>query len=338
VCGNRNDLHKSSTVIAELTAAMAAGAFIHTNSWHFDTTDAATGLRGTPRMPPMSTRSRSSTRTTSCWDRLATTARRPARPATAKNAVCVGAAKADPAAPQFGDGNPGPTADGRHKPASWRSDATFSQRAWAPAAGPVGSGSSRIAPRASLPRARLRPPRSRVQYFTEGFHPSGTRRAGDAITPSGALLKAVLVNSTVALTGIPETSVQRRGLGSCAARPDAEISLISGGSFAVWDVRHAAGPTRGEVRTQTSTCQLRRRSCELRSCGAIPRRAVPTRSVWSTSYASQSLAGREHPGERHDDPVQMIQIAAPSAAKWEIDVEATEVVDGRPGQGTQSWP
>ncbi|MDD3804203.1 MAG: S8 family serine peptidase [bacterium] len=34
------------------------------------------------------------------------------------------------------------------------------------------------------------------QYFTEGWYPSGSPDAGDAITPSGALIKAMLVNST----------------------------------------------------------------------------------------------------------------------------------------------
>ena len=34
------------------------------------------------------------------------------------------------------------------------------------------------------------------QYFTEGWYPSGTADAGDALTPSGALIKAMLVNST----------------------------------------------------------------------------------------------------------------------------------------------
>lgn len=34
------------------------------------------------------------------------------------------------------------------------------------------------------------------QYFTEGWYPSGTKNAADAFTPSAALIKAVLINST----------------------------------------------------------------------------------------------------------------------------------------------
>jgi len=34
------------------------------------------------------------------------------------------------------------------------------------------------------------------QYFTEGWYPSGTKNAGNAINPSGALIKAMVINST----------------------------------------------------------------------------------------------------------------------------------------------
>jgi MYXO-CTERM domain-containing protein len=39
------------------------------------------------------------------------------------------------------------------------------------------------------------------QYFTEGFYPSGDRSAADARTPSAALLKAMLLNGALPLTG-----------------------------------------------------------------------------------------------------------------------------------------
>jgi subtilisin-like proprotein convertase family protein len=40
------------------------------------------------------------------------------------------------------------------------------------------------------------------QYFEEGWYPSGAPRAEDAVDPSGALVKATLLNSTVDMTGI----------------------------------------------------------------------------------------------------------------------------------------
>ncbi len=39
------------------------------------------------------------------------------------------------------------------------------------------------------------------QYFTEGFYPSGAKNGADARTPSAALLKAMLLNGAVPLTG-----------------------------------------------------------------------------------------------------------------------------------------
>jgi hypothetical protein len=35
------------------------------------------------------------------------------------------------------------------------------------------------------------------QYFRRGFYPSGRPSAGDAVRPSGALVKAMLLNSAV---------------------------------------------------------------------------------------------------------------------------------------------
>jgi len=40
------------------------------------------------------------------------------------------------------------------------------------------------------------------QYFMEGWYPSGTKAEADRFTPSGALIKAVLVNSGQALVGV----------------------------------------------------------------------------------------------------------------------------------------
>jgi hypothetical protein len=57
------------------------------------------------------------------------------------------------------------------------------------------------------------------QYFSEGWYPSYVRRPSDARTPSGALLKAVLINSAQPLSGnIPEGS-------SSVSRPARSLNL-----------------------------------------------------------------------------------------------------------------
>ena len=41
------------------------------------------------------------------------------------------------------------------------------------------------------------------QYYTEGFYPTGTRQPHHAFTPTGALLKATLINGTIDMTNEP---------------------------------------------------------------------------------------------------------------------------------------
>ena len=51
------------------------------------------------------------------------------------------------------------------------------------------------------------------QYFVEGWYPSGSPNAGDGFSPSAALLKAVLTNSAVDMTGIAGYPSNQEGWG-----------------------------------------------------------------------------------------------------------------------------
>jgi len=42
------------------------------------------------------------------------------------------------------------------------------------------------------------------QYFTDGYYPSGTPQASDSFEPSSALIRALLINSSVNMTGVSE--------------------------------------------------------------------------------------------------------------------------------------
>jgi hypothetical protein len=120
-------------------------------------------------------------------------------PALAKNSLTVGAvghgANAD-----FPTGftSDGPTLDGRLKPEV----AAQGQSVISVASDPLNpmscttcalSGSSMSAPTAAGLAALAR------EYYTEGFHAAGVRSPGQGFTPSGALLKATLVDGAVAL-------------------------------------------------------------------------------------------------------------------------------------------
>ena len=51
------------------------------------------------------------------------------------------------------------------------------------------------------------------QYFTDGFYPSGMATPGSGFTPSGALIRAVMLNSAVDMTGIAGFPSNQEGWG-----------------------------------------------------------------------------------------------------------------------------
>ena len=91
------------------------------------------------------------------------------------------------------------------------------------------------------------------QYFTEGWYPTGTKDAGSAFTPSAALLKAVLVNSSVNMlggnTGTPKEDAPAIGQGWGRITLDTAL-YFAGDSrqLLVWDVPNALGVTTNGVR------------------------------------------------------------------------------------------
>jgi hypothetical protein len=130
-------------------------------------------------------------------------------PNTAKNGLCVSASYVAAAGTFLGDGADGKTADGRRKPdliapgcdiasvlpAGGCQPELFHYGAEEPCGGRPGvpntvcCGASFATPVVSGAAAIVR------QFFIEGRHPTGVA-GGPPVTPSGALLKAVLLNAT----------------------------------------------------------------------------------------------------------------------------------------------
>ncbi len=95
-------------------------------------------------------------------------------------------------------GGAGPTADGRRRPEVLAPGCdTFS--AWSVTACDVLSnfGTSFATPAVAGCAALAR------QYYVDGFFPTGAPSPTDAFTPSGALLKATIINASVDMTGTP---------------------------------------------------------------------------------------------------------------------------------------
>lgn len=237
VAGNRRDL-AGTTLLAELQAAAAAGARIHNNSWHSASPD------GPGR--PASYDQRAAEADAFTWsdeEQLVVASsgnnnEDQGAPGTAKNSLCVSAASSLAPEDPLGDGARGPTADGRRKPDVTAVGCgilsalvgTESQLVERPCA------SSWATPHAAAAAALAR------QYFCEGFHPSGRRVPADAFTPSGALLKSVLVNAARGAARHP-TDVEGWGvvdIGRALPLGDERHRLV------IRDVRNGHGLMTGE--------------------------------------------------------------------------------------------
>lgn len=170
-------------------------------------------------------------------------------PAIAFNTICVAAAKAFPNHMSRESGVDGPV-DGRRKPdlMAVGGGITTATQLLAPPSGtfcdvlPAIGATSWATPNVSAAAALV------SQYFREGYYPDGQRQNDKGVTPSGALIKAVLLNSTVDMTGHPGYPSNTEGWG--LIRLDRTL-FFDGGRRRLWvrDVRRDAGLRLAETRT-----------------------------------------------------------------------------------------
>lgn len=135
-------------------------------------------------------------------------------PSTAKSGVSVGATLRGTSAESMASfSSCGPTADGRIKPevtvpgssiVSANNDGSVTTNNCGTK---TSSGTSMATPGAAGLTALIR------QYFTEGWYPTGSENAINGFTPSAALLRATLVNSSVSMTGTTAIPANCQGWG-----------------------------------------------------------------------------------------------------------------------------
>ena len=244
VCGSFAHLVPAGgSMLAELDTAKDEGAFIHTNSWH----DATHGI-GNPA--PYSGFAVGTD--TFCFqneDHLVlggsgNSGRTQGPPGTAKNALCISAASPD--GTDVGDGNPGPTADGRRKPdlvavgCGTRSADSGTPCGTIEAPCKVSWATPHAAGAAALAR----------QYFVEGWAATGSKNPAHSHVPSGALLRAVLVNSAVNMPDVASYPNMVEGWG--IIRLDRGLMFTDNDRrLAARDVRNRHGLRQGETARQT---------------------------------------------------------------------------------------
>lgn len=167
-------------------------------------------------------------------------------PGVAKNALTVGAYNHGQSTQVAAFSSRGPTYDGRQKPDIMAPGVGIVSAAGdlnndnppaqvSSAVKPL-SGTSMATPTVSGGAALMR------QYFTEGFYPSGSKNATDVMTPSGALMKSVLLNGTTWGSRSPAID---QGWG----RIHLDNNLYFAGdsrNLRVWDLPNANGLATGE--------------------------------------------------------------------------------------------
>lgn len=209
------------------------GARIHTNSWGDDGTTSYNSLaRGVDRF------------TYDFEDSLvcfaATNTSLLKNPENAKNLLSVGASQDTPNQGNFCSGGAGPTVDGRRKPEVFLPGCNTLSARSSTACSTIGlTGTSMASPAVAGSAALVR------QYFTDGYYPTGAEVPSDAFTPSGALVKAALINSTVDMTGIAGFPSNGEGWGRILLN---NTLFFTGENdrLIVRDIRNASGLSTGQ--------------------------------------------------------------------------------------------
>ncbi len=118
-------------------------------------------------------------------------------PENATNCLAVAATQDTPNQGSHCSGGTGPTQDGRRKPEIYAPGCnTISANASTTCSSTGLTGTSMACPAASGAALLVR------QYFTDGFYPSGAANASDAFTPTGGLIRAMMMNCATDMTGV----------------------------------------------------------------------------------------------------------------------------------------
>lgn len=158
-------------------------------------------------------------------------------PENAKNVLAVAATFDFPDQENVASGGSGPTADGRRKPEIFAPGGNITSAHGGTGCSTLGlTGTSMAAPAVAGVALLMR------QYFMEGMYPTGARVPANAFTPSGALLRAMLVNSSANMTGpgLGGYPGDREGWGRILA--DNALQFPGDArKLLVWDVRNTSG-------------------------------------------------------------------------------------------------
>lgn len=360
--GDLNDLlftgNGNRTFLEYLNAAHADGAFIHSNSWSDKSTTAYTV--DSQDLDTFTWNNQDDLVVVSSGNNVDTNndlnldSPSPVRPPwTSKNGLSVAASGQTPNQANVSTGGQGPTGDNRRKPDIYAPGAGIvSTQAGTACGTQTCSGSSMATPAVAGAAVLVR------QYYTEGWYPSGTRQPHHAFVPSGALLKATLLNSTrdmngtdafgniAPLNGYP-TNLEGWG------RLVLDDTLFFPGdprNLFVWDIRHEDGLLTGESDTYSVNVASNLQPLKITLVWMEP---PPTEANFAkpvvnnldltvtspdgtqTFLGNWFAGGVSVTGGAADaiNNVEMALINNPAPGNWTITVTGTSANVGNPGQG-----
>lgn len=343
--GNRKDMAvfanpdpaNATTLLDEFLAAATAGARVHSNSWH--ARPPAGGVPGAYDMLAAET----DTFTWQNEDHLVLAAsgnnnERQGSPGIAKNTLCVSAASDDGPASRLADGAHGPTPDARRKPdlmtvgCGLTSALVGTDNDVVPGACASSYATPLTAAAATLARQAIMEGWF-VVHGADGMppHPAGA-------SPSGALLKALLVHASIPTDGVDAYPSSKSGWGLLQLQTllvDTRASAV-----AMWDVRRNLGLTVGQdaehvidVPVQASTLRATLVWTEPPGAPGASRSVVNDLDLLvagpdGTTFLGNVFAnGRSVSGGTADtlNNVEVVQVLDPAPGDWTVSVAAREV-------------
>ncbi len=334
----------NATLLTELTNNMNAGAFVHTNSWHDNRHGAGVAAPYNQVAVDTDTFLRNNEDHVLLGS-SGNNGEEQGPPGTAKNALCVSAATAD--GTQVGDGVAGPTADGQRKPdivaVGCGVESSTGSACLTGTRSPCASSYS--TPHAAGAAALVR------QYFTEGWWATGSADAANAITPSGALMRAVLVASAVNMSGPAGFPNMTEGWG--ILRLDRGLMFSDNSrNLVVREVRNAFGLRTGEDFTQRYTINQASRQLKVvlaytdppGTTGAVSTlvnnldlRVVDPAGVRYVGNDFDVANGRSRSGSTNagdaTNTIEVVLVDNAPQGEWVITVHATAVTVNRQGFG-----
>lgn len=322
-----------STLNARLVDAHNDGARVHSNSWGDDGTTAyTTWCRQIDQFT---------------WDNeddvvaFATTNLSTLKtPENSVNVLAVGASQDSPSQGNHCSGGTGPTSDGRRKPETYAPGCNTTSASSSSTCGTTGlTGTSMACPAASGAAILVR------QYFADGFYPTGGAVSGNGFSPSGALVRAAVISSSVDMSGVAGYPSTREGWGRILL-DDSLFFTGDARKLFVADLRNPSGLTTGQTAVHSFTVNSSGQPLRVTMVFTGPPAAVNAANPvinnldlevvapGNTLYRGNVfVSGQSTTGGSPDakNNAEMVLISAPSSGQYTVTIRGAAVNQARQG-------